>query len=111
MKKTGDDKIIKSSGNVFEDIGLSTPEDRLAKAQLSLKIGEIIHTRRLSQKEAAGLLGIDQPKISAIINGRLSGFSLERLIQFLNALGSDVQIVVKQRPRSRKHAGLSVVCT
>jgi predicted XRE-type DNA-binding protein len=64
---------------VFADLGLAHPEDRLAKAELARRISEIIAERRLTQLEAAALLGIDQPKISALVRGRLGGFSLERL--------------------------------
>ena len=102
--------ITISSGNVFEDMELSEPADRLAKAALARKIAEIITRRHLNQTDAAQLLDVDQPKISAIMNGRLAGFSLERLIQFLNIFGKDVQIVVKQKTRSRKKAGLRVIC-
>ena len=103
------DKVMMSSGNVFADIGLPDAEERLAKAQLAHKISEIIQKRHLSQAEAARILGTEQPKISAIINGKLSGFSLERLIFFLNVLGSDVQIIVKPKPPRRKSAALEVV--
>ena len=103
------DKVMMSSGNVFADIGLPDAEERLAKAQLAHKISEIIQKRHLSQAEAARILGTEQPKISAIMNGKLSGFSLERLIFFLNVLGSDVQIIVKPKPPRRKSAALEVV--
>jgi predicted XRE-type DNA-binding protein len=103
------DKVIMSSGNVFADIGLPDAEERLAKAQLAHKISEIIQRRHISQAEAARILGTEQPKISAIMNGKLSGFSLERLIYFLNVLGSDVQIIVKPKPPRRKYAALEVV--
>ena len=103
------DKVIMSSGNVFADIGLPDAEERLAKAQLAHKISEIIQRRHVSQAEAARILGTEQPKISAIMNGKLSGFSLERLIYFLNVLGSDVQIIVKPKPPRRKSAALEVV--
>jgi predicted XRE-type DNA-binding protein len=103
------DKVMMSSGNVFADIGLPDAEERLAKAQLAHKISEIIQKRHLSQAEAARILGTEQPKISAIMNGKLSGFSLERLIYFLNVLGSDVQIIVKPKPPRRKSAALEVV--
>lgn len=98
-----------SSGNVFEDLGLAEPADRLAKAELARKISEIVTKRHLNQAEAAKLLEVDQPKVSAVMNGRLAGFSLERLIHFLNVLGRDVQIVVKQKPRSHQKAGLRVI--
>jgi len=103
------DKVMMSSGNVFADIGLPDAEERLAKAQLAHKITEIIQKRHLSQAEAARILGTEQPKISAIMNGKLSGFSLERLIYFLNVLGSNVQIIVKPKPPRRKSAALEVV--
>ncbi|MCX5847379.1 MAG: helix-turn-helix transcriptional regulator [Deltaproteobacteria bacterium] len=103
------DKVTMSSGNVFADIGLPDAEERLAKAQLAHKIADIIKIRHISQAEAARILGTEQPKISAIMNGKLSGFSLERLIYFLNVLGSDVQIIVKPKPPRRKSAALEVV--
>lgn len=104
------EEVISSTGNVFEDLGLSEPAERLAKAELARKIGEIITKRHLNQAEAAKLLGVDQPKVSNIMNGRLSGFSLERLIHFLNVLGREVQIVVRPKPRSQATGGLKVVC-
>ena len=99
----------RSSGNVFADLGLPNAEDRLAKAELARKISEIIVKRRLTQMAAGELLGIDQPKISALVRGRLGGFSLERLVRFLTILGRDVEIVVKPKPRGRRHAVLSVL--
>lgn len=109
MRYTMKDKVTISSGNVFADIGLPDAEERLAKAQLAHKIADIIQKRHISQAEAAKILGTEQPKISAIMNGKLSGFSLERLIYFLNVLGSDVQIIVKPKPPRRKSAALEVV--
>ena len=102
-------KVTMSSGNVFADIGLPDAEERLANAQLAHKIADIIQKRHISQAEAARILGTEQPKISAIMNGKLSGFSLERMIYFLNVLGSDVQIIVKPKPPRRKSAALEVV--
>jgi predicted XRE-type DNA-binding protein len=98
----------KSSGNVFADLGLPNPEDRLAKAELARRISVIISEQHLTQLEAAAVLGIDQPKVSALVRGRLGGFSLERLLRFLNVLGRDVEIVVKPKPKGRRHATLSV---
>jgi predicted XRE-type DNA-binding protein len=102
-------EVEKSQGNVFADLGLPKAEDRLVKAALARKISEIITKRHLSQVEAAELLGIDQPKISALVRGRLTGFSLDRLMRFLNILGRDVQIVVKARPRTRQRGTVVVV--
>ena len=98
----------RSSGNVFADLGLPRAEEALAKAEFARKISAIIQERRLTQAEAARILGVDQPKISALKRGRLSGFSLERMLRFLILLGRDVEIVVKPRPRSRTQARLLV---
>jgi predicted XRE-type DNA-binding protein len=91
----------KSSGNVFADIGVSEPDEALAKAELARQIGELIVRRGLNQTAAAKLLGVDQPKVSALLRGRLSGFSTERLFRFLKALGRDVHIVIKPARRAR----------
>lgn len=100
--------ILESSGNVFADLGLANPEERFAKAELPRKIGEIIAERQLTPVEAAELLGIDQPKISALMCGRLGGFSFERLMRFLTILGRDVTIVVKAKPGKRRHGEVFV---
>lgn len=89
-----------SSGNVFADLGISNPEEALAKSDLALQINEIISKKKLTQRNAAKLLGVDQPKVSAFINGKLTGFSLERLFRFLNVLGQDITITV--RPVNKK---------
>ena len=91
--------IEPSSGNVFADLALKNPEELLAKAELVQRICDIIEERKLTQTEAASLLGIDQPKISALMRGKLDGFSLDRLFRFLNALGRDVEIVIRPARR------------
>jgi predicted XRE-type DNA-binding protein len=83
-----------SSGNVFADLELPDADDLLAKANLALHIRRAIKARKLTQVQAVELLGIDQPKVSLIINGRLDGFSTERLLRFLNDLGCDVRISI-----------------
>jgi predicted XRE-type DNA-binding protein len=105
MKRRTD--IKPSSGNVFKDLDVSSPEEDLAKAELTAKIADAISSRGLTQTAAAKVLGVDQPKVSALLRGRLAGFSIERLLKFLAALGSDVEIVV--RPRARGHGHLHVV--
>ena len=100
------DHII-GSGNVFEDLGRPRPAEALAKAELARKIAELIAQRRLTQAAAAALLDIDQPKVSALVRGRLAGFSLDRLVRFLVLLGSDVEIIV--RPRARAGHGRVLV--
>ena len=94
-------KFEKSSGNVFQDLGFSNANEMLAKAELARRIGTLIKRRGLNQAEAGALLKIDQPKVSALINGRLTAFSTERLMKFLKALGQDVRIVVRPKPRGR----------
>ena len=90
-------KVQASSGNVFADLGLENSDELLVKAELARKIGSIISKQNITQVQAAEILGIDQPKVSALLNGKLSGFSIVRLFRFLNALGNDVEIVVKTR--------------
>jgi predicted XRE-type DNA-binding protein len=107
MPKRERDYIV-SSGNVFADLGLSNPEEALAKAELAHKITVLIEDRGLTQVQTAKLLGIDQPKVSALIRGRLSGFSLERLMRFLLMLGQDIKITVQACPRSRAQARVHV---
>jgi predicted XRE-type DNA-binding protein len=84
-----------SSGNVFADLGLPDAPELQAKADLAFEISRTIDQRGLTQNEAAEILGVDQPKVSALVRGRLDGFSMERLYRFLNALGKDVEIVVR----------------
>jgi len=97
-----------SSGNVFADLNLPQADDLLAKAELAAKIIAEIQRRRLTQSQAAAILGIDQPKVSALKQGKLSGFSIERLMRFLLALGRDIEITVKGRAKSRSVARLRV---
>lgn len=92
-------KAPRGSGNVFRDLGLKNPEELLAKAKLAARIVQILEARKLSQTQAAKLLGIDQPKVSQIYRGRLQDFSLERLLRFLTALHQDIRIVIEQKPR------------
>src|SRR5262249_34878628 len=96
-KKTREESeaIERSSGNVFADLDLRNPEELLAKAELVQRICAIIAERKLTQIRAAAGLGIDQPKVLALMRGKLDGFSLDRLFRFLNALGRDVEIVVR----------------
>ncbi len=83
-----------SSGNVFADLGLPDADDLMAKANLALHIRRTIEARKLTEVQAAKLLGLDQPKISSIVNGRLDGFSTDRLLRFLNDLGCDIRITI-----------------
>jgi predicted XRE-type DNA-binding protein len=95
-----------SSGNVFADLGLPDAGEHLIKAGLVLKIDQTIRERKLTQDAAAELMGIDQPKVSTLLAGQFRGYSVERLMRLLVALGHDVEIVVK--PRKRGPAELRV---
>jgi predicted XRE-type DNA-binding protein len=98
-----------SSGNVFKEVGLPNPEELLVKAELVRQIGEIIDERGLTRTAAAKVLRTTQPKVSAMLRGKLDGFSMERLIRFRNALNRDVEIVVRETPRGRKRGNVSIV--
>lgn len=100
--------VIRGSGNVFADLGLRDAEEKQTKVRLAVAINRLLDGRRLSQTGAAQLLEINQPKISALANYRLEGFSVERLMHFLNALGQDVEIVIRKKPRSRNAARIVV---
>lgn len=98
--------VTESSGNVFADLGLPNPEQELLKARLTLQIYTIIKERELTQTEAADLLGIKQPNVSSLMRNRAGGFSVGRLMEFLTALGQDVEISVRKARRA--HGTLSV---
>ena len=101
-------KFERSSGNVFADLDLPNSEEALAKAELARQIHLIIKKKKLTQEKAALTLGIDQPKVSALASGKLTGFSLERLFRFLNELGQDVTINVKPKSRTHKRGSISI---
>ncbi len=101
--------VTKSSGNVFADMNVAEPEEELAKAQLASHIRQTIKRQRLTQVQAAHRLGLDQPKVSALINGRLAGFSSDRLMRCLAALGQDVEIVIRRVSRGRERGHIRVV--
>jgi predicted XRE-type DNA-binding protein len=99
---------VQSSGNVFADLGLQDADEKQTRVRLAVAINQIVQARRLSQTAAARLLEINQPKISALAHYRLEGFSVERLLNFLNALDRDVEIVIRKKPRSRRSARIMV---
>lgn len=101
-KKTIKTPVHPGGGNVFADLKLPDADENLAKSELAVQIFKIIKARRLTQAAAGELLGISQPKVSALLKGRLDGFSTERLFRFLNALGCDIRISISRpRPRAR----------
>lgn len=101
--------VTSGSGNVFADLGFDEPEEELTKAQLASHIREVIRRRRLTQVAAAVLMGIDQPKVSALLNGRLANFSTDRLMRLLTTLGQDVEIVVRERSSSLDKGRIRVI--
>ena len=96
----------KSTGNVFRDLGLPHPEQELLKARLTIQIYRLIKHRGITQTEAGKILGIQQPHVSALMRNRAGTFSVERLLEFLTALGQDVEITV--RPARKGHGEVSV---
>lgn len=90
-------QVVGSSGNVFRDLGLPDAEELQTKVRLAVEINRILAERSLSQTDAARLLGLTQPKISALANYRLRGFSVERLLTALTALNRDVTILIRAR--------------
>jgi predicted XRE-type DNA-binding protein len=100
-------RITESSGNVFADLGFPHPEREQLKARLTLQIYRIVKERGLTQAKAGAILGIRQPHVSGLMRGQSGNFSVEKLMDFLTALGQDVQITV--RPAAKPKGGLSLV--
>jgi len=101
--------VTEGSGDVFADLGVAEPKEEQTKAQLASHLRHTIKRRRLNQLQAGHLMGLDQPKVSALMNGRLAGFSSDRLMRFLAALGQEVEIVVKAKSRGRARGQIRVV--
>lgn len=93
-KKLDNIEYTESTGNVFSDLGIPNPEEALAKSEIVMKIQDIIKKKKLTQAKAAKILRISQPKVSLLLRGHLTDFSLERLLRFLNDLGQDVYISI-----------------
>src|ERR1035437_6086972 len=102
-------KIERGSTNVYADLGMADAEEMQVKAQLATKIGDITRRRKLTQVQAAELLGISQPKLSGLLRGQFRGISESKMLECLTRLGRDVEIVVKPTPRSRSEGHVSVV--
>lgn len=101
--------ITRGTGNVFADLGFPDAAERQAKLRLAYALNQLLEGRKLSQAEVARVLGVSQPKVSALRNYKLAGFSVERLMNLLTALDQDVEIVIRRKPRSRKAGRISVV--
>ena len=108
-KKGRANAIVRGSDNVFADLNLPDAEERQTKLRLAYALNTVIDAQRLTQDEAAKRLGLNQPKVSALRNYKLEGFSVERLMTLLNALDRDIEIVIRKKPRSRPAARISVV--
>jgi predicted XRE-type DNA-binding protein len=93
---------------VFADLGIANPDLALAKAELVQRIRAIIVERKLTQSKAAQILGLDQPKVSALVRGRVEGYSLDRLFRFLNALGQRIEINVTSSRKSKSAANRAI---
>jgi predicted XRE-type DNA-binding protein len=107
MRKKTKSRITPGSENIFADLGLPNAEQELLKAQLTLQIYKIVKERGLTQAEAGKILGIKQPHVSALMRNRSGTFSVGRLMEFLTALGQDVEI--KVRPTRKAQGEMSVV--
>lgn len=103
------ERVIRGTGSVFADLDFPGAVQREAKLRLAYTLNQLLDGLKLSQAEVAKVLGVSQPKVSALRNYRLAGFSLERLMNLLTALDQDVEIVIRRKPRSRKAARISVV--
>ena len=101
--------ITRGSGNVFADLGFPDADARQTKLRLAYALNAIMEAQGLTQAAAAAKLGLNQPKVSALRNYRIEGFSVERLMTLLTALDQDVEIVIRAKPRSRAVAKISVV--
>jgi predicted XRE-type DNA-binding protein len=104
--RTDDAAGTRGTGNVFADLGYADAEERQTKLRLAFAIHAVIARRRLTQAAAAEKLRVNLPKVSALANYKLDGFSAERLMTFLTALDQDVEIVIRKKPRSRAVARL-----
>lgn len=98
--------ITEGTGNVFADLGLPDAADRQTKTRLAMAVNALLKDRRLKQTEAAAVLGIPQPKVSALVNYRLDHFSVEKLMSFLNALEQDVEIVIRPSRQAVGHTSV-----
>ena len=101
--------VTRGSSNVFADLGFPDAAERQAKLRLAYALNQVLEERKFSQAEAAKVLGVTQPKVSALRHYKLAGFSVERLMNLLTALDQDVEIVIRRKPRARKVARISVV--
>ena len=103
------ERVTRGCGNVFADLGFADGAERQAKLRLAYALNQVLEGRKLSQADAARVLGVTQPKVSALRHYKLAGISVDRLMNLLTALGQDVEIVIRPKPRSRRAGRISVV--
>jgi len=101
-EELADTRVEIGSGSVYADLGYKNHEEMETKSNLVMEIAKAIKKKKLTQTLAAAMFGISQPKLSELLSGHFRGYSVERLIYFLNEIGQDVDIVVKSKPRNRK---------
>src|SRR5215217_6641537 len=101
--------ITRGTGIVFADLGFPDAAERQAKLRLAYALNQVLDGRKVSQGDAAKVLGLTQPKVSALRHYKLAGFSVERLMNLLTALDQDVEIMIRRKPRSRRVARIRVV--
>jgi predicted XRE-type DNA-binding protein len=104
-------RVVRSTGNVYADIGIKNADEHSLKAELVHQIAAALREEELTQKDAARRLGIAQPDVSRMLNGHFRQFSVERLMRFLVALGQDVKIVVRPAAAPRSKAAQLTVST
>jgi predicted XRE-type DNA-binding protein len=103
------EEIVVGGANVFADLGYADAEERQTKLRLAYALNQIIEQRGLTQAAAAQILGVNQPKISALLNYRMAGFSVERLMTLLTALDRDVEILIRKKSPRRTSGRIIVV--
>jgi len=101
-EKLADERVEISSGSIYADLGYKNHEEMETKSNLVMEISKFIKKKKLTQTEVAEIFGISQPKLSELLSARFRGYSIERLIHFLNEIGQDVDIIFKSKPRNRK---------
>lgn len=101
--------LKESSGNVFLDLNVKDPEIALLKSEIAVEIRAAIARKGITQKEVGKILGVQPIKVSNIVCGRLSGYTLDRLMGYLQKLDVDLEIKLKEKPKSRKSAKFTVV--
>ncbi len=109
MAKKSAESITRGTKSVFADLGYADAPERQAKLRLAHALNQVLDQRGVTQTAGGRLLGLSQPKVSALRNYKLNGFSVERLMTLLIALDQDVEITIRSKPRSRDSARITVV--